>query len=106
MTDNDYCVVLTTYSNEDIGKKIITSLLESKLAACIQVQSIESFYHWKGEINCDNEKLLLIKTKKSLYDNLEKTILIHHDYETPEIILLPIEAGFSGYLDWINEECN
>lgn len=105
MENNNFCVVITTYSDEKVGKSIIGSLIENKLAACIQVQNIESYYHWKGEVNCDNEKLLYIKTKKSLYKDVEQKILENHDYETPEIILLPIERGFKDYLNWINEEC-
>ncbi len=106
MSNFDYCIVLTTFSDDVIGKKIIDSLISKHLAACIQVLPIESYYHWKGEVNCDNEKLVLIKTKNALYDAVEKDILQNHDYETPEIIKLPIDAGFSGYLGWMDEECS
>ncbi|MGF1833225.1 divalent-cation tolerance protein CutA [Photobacterium sanguinicancri] len=100
-----YCVVMTTFSDEKVGKRIIDALIEQRLAACIQVQAIESYYHWKGEVNCDAEKQMMIKTKASLYDAVEAEIVKLHDYETPEIIQLPIQHGLKGYLDWINEEC-
>jgi len=103
--DHAYCMILTTYTDEKVGESIIKSLLEKKLAACIQVQEIKSYYHWKGKVNADNERLLYIKTKKTLYDAVEKEILSLHDYETPEIIAVPISKGFRGYLDWVNEEC-
>ena len=106
MPTDQYCVVLTTFSDDLVGKRMINSLIEKHLAACVQVQSIESFYHWKGEVACDKEKLVLIKTKDSLYESVEKDILANHNYETPEIIKLPITSGFSGYLNWIEEECS
>ena len=56
-------------------------------------------------MNCDAEKLVLIKTKRSLFQKVQESILANHSYETPEIILLPIEDGYTGYLDWINKEC-
>ncbi len=59
MTNNEYCIVITTYADDQIGKNIIDSLLKKHLAACVQVQSIQSYYHWNNNINCDNEKLLL-----------------------------------------------
>ncbi|GAB3521257.1 divalent-cation tolerance protein CutA [Photobacterium alginatilyticum] len=100
-----YCMVMTTFSDEVIGKKIIHSLIEKRLAACVQVQSIESYYHWKGEVNQDQEKLVMIKTTTALYSEVEAEILANHDYETPEIIQLPISAGLADYLSWIRSEC-
>ncbi|OAN13139.1 cytochrome C biogenesis protein [Photobacterium jeanii] len=100
-----YCVVMTTFADDKVGKRIIDSLIEKRLAACIQVQAIESYYHWQGEVNCDAEKQVMIKTKCALYSQVEAEILRLHDYETPEIIQLPIIAGFKDYLGWINDEC-
>ncbi len=82
---------------------MIDALLEEHLAACIQVMPVQSFYRWQGKINRDDEKLVLIKTKRSLYAEVEASILAHHSYDTPEVILLPIERGSVGYMDWIAE---
>ena len=100
-----YCVVMTTYSDEEVGKKIIDALLEQKLAACIQVQEVNSFFFWKGEVNKEKEFLLLIKTKHSLYANVEKCIKENHSYEVPEIIELPVINGSQAYCNWIEEVC-
>ncbi|MGB5685348.1 MAG: divalent-cation tolerance protein CutA [Candidatus Electrothrix sp.] len=100
-----YCLIITSYADEDNGKKIIDALLSERLAACVQVMPIQSYYHWQGKIANDDEKLLLIKTKSSLYTKVEKAILAHHAYELPEVIQLPISAGFSGYLNWLKKEC-
>ncbi len=105
MTNNEYCIVTTTYADDKIGKNIIDSLLKKHLAACVQVQNVQSYYHWNNNISCDNEKLLFIKTKKSLYKKVEEDILFNHDYETPEIVMSSIETGFSAYLNWIEKEC-
>ncbi|PSW20176.1 divalent-cation tolerance protein CutA [Photobacterium sanctipauli] len=101
----DYCVVLTTFADQQVGEKIIHSLVEKRLAACVQVQSIESYYHWQGKVNCDQEKLAIIKTKASLYAKVEADIIANHDYETPQVVQLPITAGFHDYLEWISAEC-
>ena len=100
-----YCMVMTTFSDEAIGKKMIHSLIEKRLAACVQVQAIDSYYHWKGEVNQDQEKLVMIKTTSTLYSEVEAEILANHDYETPEIVQLPITAGLPDYLNWIRSEC-
>ena len=102
-TTTKYAVVISTYSNEDIGTKIINVLLAEKLAACIQVFPIKSFYTWKGAVSRDNENLMLIKAKASDFDAIKDVIRKNHDYEIPEIVLVPIEGGFDGYLNWMSE---
>ena len=98
-----YCVIITTCANPDDANKLITPLLDSKLAACIQVYSINSFYTWNGETKNDHEQILLIKAKASLYPAIEDTIRKNHTYEIPEIIQLPITTGSQAYLKWIEE---
>lgn len=100
------CVVMTTYSDPVVGKKIIDTLISSKLAACIQVLSVDSHYFWKGEVQNEPEKLILIKTRLDMFDRVEKSIKENHSYETPEIICTKIVAGSSEYLSWINEMCS
>lgn len=99
------CVVLTTFSDDANGRQIIDSLLQQRLAACIQVLPVQSYYRWKGRIASDAEKLVLIKTRQALYPSVEAAIREMHAYETPEIIQLPIEAGSLPYLEWIVAEC-
>jgi periplasmic divalent cation tolerance protein len=100
---NTYMVVLTTFSKPETGEKIIDALLSRKLAACIQSVAIKSCYSWKGSIAKDDETLLLIKTKATHFPEIEKTIRSVHDYETPEIIGVPVVNAFKGYTDWIEE---
>lgn len=98
-----YCVVLTTVGNVDDANKIINSVLNTKLAACIQTINIGSHYIWKSEVCHDQEVLILFKTSWSLYDDLESRIKELHPYDTPEILALDIERGVQEYFDWIDE---
>ena len=83
------------------GLKITDQLLQQKLAACIQTFPIQSAYLWEGAIQRGPETLVLIKARSADYAEIESHIRQKHPYTTPEIIMLPITAGFSPYLDWI-----
>jgi len=100
---NSFALVMTTTNSKENANAITKALLEKKLAACIQIQPIESHYVWKGEIQQDQEFLLLIKSKATLYKKIENCILQQHAYETPEIIQVPIEKGSNPYLNWITQ---
>lgn len=101
--EKKYAVVLTTCANEGDAKTIIDAILKEQLAACIQLFPINSFYSWKGEVCNDKEVALLIKCKRDLCQEIENTIIEKHTYELPEIIVLPIDGGLKGYLNWIDE---
>lgn len=98
-----YCIVITTTTSEQEAKQLTTSILGLKLAACVQLSNIISYYRWEDKITKDDEIRLLIKTKKSLYDNLHKHIVENHSFDTPEIIMLDVAEGDEKYLDWIEE---
>lgn len=102
---NKYAMVITACPNEEIAKKIAGVLLENKLAACVQLMPVNSYYSWKGEICNDNEILLFVKCNQTFYAKIEETIIANHPYEVPEIIMLPVVGGFGKYLGWIDEVC-
>lgn len=99
----DFCVVLTTAPDSDTAHRLAEGLVSGKLAACVQVFPINSFYTWKGELCRDSEYLLLAKTTVPRYPDVEAYIRANHPYEVPEIIRLPIEAGWGPYLAWVRE---
>jgi periplasmic divalent cation tolerance protein len=103
--NSDYCVVVTTFADDANGKEVIDALISERLAACVQVFPIQSYYHWKGDIECQAEKLAFIKTKASLFSKVQDSIVANHAYETPEVIQLSIEHGLPEYLNWIAAEC-
>ena len=100
-----YIQVCTTTEKEEDAKKIAKVVIERRLGACVQIIGpIKSFYWWKEKIETAEEWLLFIKTKKELYEELEKVIKEIHPYETPEIISIPILFGSKDYLEWLNKE--
>jgi periplasmic divalent cation tolerance protein len=101
-TGQDYAIVLTT-CGADIVARIAETLVEGKLAGCVQRVPIESTYRWKDKIETAQEVLLLIKIRTADYNAVEQAILALHDYETPEIIMLSVAQGFAGYLSWLGE---
>ncbi len=95
---------MTTFSDPETGRRLTEGLLEKRLAACVQTMDIRSTYRWKGAVQNEAEVLMLIKTKSSLYSEVEAFIRATHDYEVPEIIQLPIAAGLPEYLKWMEDE--
>ena len=97
-------VVLVTCGSEEEALKIANALVESRLAACANlVAPIRSIYRWEGKIWDEKEWLLIIKTEKHRFEELEKRVKSLHSYSVPEIISLPIVEGSSAYLNWIRE---
>ena len=102
MANEDYIIVLNTCNSAEVATKIADTLVSRQLAACVNiVNGIESVYQWQGKIERDKEILLIIKTRQSLFLQLEDCIKRLHDYELPEIIAVPIEQGEKHYLNWI-----
>ena len=100
-----YIQVTTTTKKKEDAEKIAISLVERKIAACAQIAGpIISIYRWKGKIETAEEWQCVIKSRKNLYDEIEKAIRAVHTYEVPEIIAVPIVAGSVDYLEWIDSE--
>ena len=95
--------VLTTTATEADAEAIAEALLADGLAACVQITAVRSRYVWKGEIQREDEQLLLIKTRDALFEPVRARIRTLHPYETPEIIALPVAAGDQDYLAWLAE---
>ncbi|MFX1378485.1 MAG: divalent-cation tolerance protein CutA [Promethearchaeota archaeon] len=100
----NYYIFLVTVPNIEESKKIASLLVKSKLAACVNIiHNISSVYRWKGEIEEDDEYLLLIKTIEKNSELIINKINEVHSYETPECIGFKIEKGSEKYLNWIAE---
>jgi periplasmic divalent cation tolerance protein len=101
---SDPVVVLVTCGSEEEALKISNALVEAHLAACVNlVAPIRSIYRWEGKIWDEKEWLLIIKTQKHRFEELEKKVKSLHSYSLPEMISLPITKGSSAYLNWIRE---
>ena len=97
-----YRIVFTTYSKARTGTAIINALLSKRLAACVQVFPIRSFFIWRGRLSREPENLMLIKARSRDFQGIKRVILENHDYEIPEILSVPIDQGFAGYLRWMD----
>jgi periplasmic divalent cation tolerance protein len=104
MNPTKACVVMTTVSSKEQAEKIARAVLEARLAACVQIQEITSYYWWDDKISREGEQLLYLKTTADKYQALEALLIANHSYDTPEILQLSIETGFEKYLGWIQKE--
>jgi len=99
-----YIVILITAANKGEAKKIAKSLVENKLAACVNVLSeVSSLFWWKSKVDTAKEIILLIKSRREKLNKIVKLVKSLHSYDCPEIIALPIVGGSKTYLDWIDE---
>jgi periplasmic divalent cation tolerance protein len=97
-------LVLTTTASLEEAKKVAHALVETRLAACVNIiPKIESVYRWEGKIEEAQEYLLLIKTTAEAFAAVRNAIQQLHSYEVPECIALPIDEGSEAYLEWIDE---
>jgi len=98
-------VVLTNLPDSASAGKLARALVEGRLAACVNVgATVESIYHWRGEIETAAEVPLAIKTRAVLFSEVEAAIRRFHPYELPEIVAVPITHASTAYLDWIAAE--
>lgn len=97
-------VVFITSSDENEAARIAKTLVESRLAGCVNiVKNIRSIYSWQGKVEDEQEVLMVLKTQRNLFDPLVKKVKELHSYTVPEIIALPIIEGSEDYLKWLRE---
>lgn len=97
-------IVLTTAGSQEEARKIAHTLVERKLAACVNiVQQIESVYRWQGKVENATEWLLIIKTQAAAFARVCDAIKELHSYELPECVMIEISEGGEKYLKWISE---
>ncbi len=102
---SDYIQVLTTTARRDEAERIARALIDSHLAACVQIQGpITSIYRWKGAVETSEEWQCSVKSRADLFLRIKDAILELHPYEVPEILAVPMVAGGDRYLAWIDEE--
>ena len=95
-------LVLTSAGSSRQAGMLAQSLVEERLAACVTVlRGAESVYRWKEQIESANESVLLIKTTEDQLEALEKRLKELHSYETPEFLVLKVDAGSADYLAWL-----
>lgn len=100
-----YIQVITTTAKKEDAAKIAASLVEKRLAVCVQIVGpVHSTYRWEGKVEQAEEWQCLIKSRQDLFGELEQVIKAIHPYKIPEIIALAITAGSNDYLQWLRDE--
>jgi periplasmic divalent cation tolerance protein len=98
-------VVLTALGAPPEAQQIARTLVEERLAACVNVvPGVMSVYRWKGNVEQEPELILVIKTLAERVDALKARLLELHPYELPEVVVIPIAGGHAPYLAWLEEQ--
>jgi periplasmic divalent cation tolerance protein len=97
-------VVLTTVESAGEADSLARAIVESKLAACVQIlPKMTSVYFWEGKVQTEPEHLLLIKTLEEKFDALSEFLQKNHSYDVPEIVAIPAEKISEDYRDWVTK---
>ncbi|HZS01055.1 MAG TPA: divalent-cation tolerance protein CutA [Chloroflexota bacterium] len=102
--ERDAVVVYITVGSPDEAARLARALVTERLAACVNRVPVESVYRWQGQIEEAPEVLLIVKTRRARLDALAARVQALHSYTVPEMIALPIVAGWPPYLDWLADE--
>ncbi len=101
----DKIVVFSTCGSDEEARKVARGLVEKRLAACVNVTpGIRSIYRWQGAIEEDSEYLLMIKSRRDLFERLRAELESLHSYDVPEVVALPVVDGSEAYLGWMDQE--
>ena len=97
-------IVFTTAPNTEEADRLARSIVEAKLAACVQIlPPMTSVYFWEGKVQSEPEHLLLIKTLEDRFDALSDFIRTNHSYDVPEIVAIDADKVSEEYLSWLHE---
>jgi periplasmic divalent cation tolerance protein len=102
---SEQVVVLMTAGSQEEADRVAHALVAEMLAACVNViPAVTSIYRWEGEVQRDQEWLLVAKSHRDVLDDLVRRVQALHSYDVPEIIALPLVGGSDAYLRWIDQE--
>lgn len=104
MSSAEIVIVLTTAPDAERAESWARTLVDERLAACVNVLApMASFYRWKGTVERDEERQVVIKTTAARLDEMKARLLALHPYELPELIVLAGAGGSDAYLDWVRQ---
>jgi periplasmic divalent cation tolerance protein len=99
-----YIQVFTTVGTQAAARQLAQTLVEKKVAGCVQVLGpIASTYWWQGEIESAEEWLCILKSRRDRYTELEAAIRAVHPYQVPEILAMPVVEGHQPYMEWLED---
>jgi len=85
------------------AEKMARALVQERLAACVNVALVRSYFSWEGKLSDEPEELMIIKTQARMVDKIKARIKEMHSYQVPEIIVIPITDGEKCYLEWVSQ---
>lgn len=94
----------TTVGTEEDAKTLAHAVVQNRLAACVQIEVIQSVYRWKGDIQQEQEWRLVCKTTPTLSAELMAFVQAHHPYELPAIYTVEVLDASPAYAEWVDEE--
>ena len=98
-------MALCSCPDEAVAQRLAGDLVRLRLAACVNiVPKIRSIYRWKDEVQDEGESLMIVKTTRVAYAELQSWLQQNHPYDVPEVLALPVRAGSAEYLDWVLKE--
>jgi periplasmic divalent cation tolerance protein len=101
----EFVVALTTLGSSEQARAFVRRLVDERLIACgTVVPRATSIYRWRGQVTEAEEVVVLLKTAKTRWAELEAAVKAQHPYEVPELLALPVTAGLEGYLKWMESE--
>lgn len=103
MDQVQYVTVQTTTDSAAEAERLAAQAVQQKLAACVQIAQVRSFYQWQGQTHDDAEHLLTLKTTVAHVPGIKEFLAREHSYDEPELIVQPIIAGSAGYLEWVSQ---
>lgn len=98
-----YVTVYITAGNEEEAERIAQTLVEEKLAACVNFFPCRSVYRWKEKVENDSEHVLICKTEKRLFQQLQRRVREVHSYDVPAIVGFDIVEGEGEFLQWVSD---
>jgi periplasmic divalent cation tolerance protein len=98
-----YVTVYITAGNEEEAERVARTVVEEKLAACVNFFPCRSVYRWKGKIEEDSEYVLICKTERGLFQQLQKRVREVHSYDVPAIVACDIVEGEGDFLQWVSD---
>jgi len=98
-------LALTTVPDGPLGEAIANALVTERLAACVNVHGpMSSTYRWRGTVEHDVERQVVIKTTRARVDAVRERISQLHSYDLPEFLVVPVAGGSPRYLEWVLSE--
>lgn len=101
----DKIIVFSNCGTEEEARGIGRALVEAKVAACVNiVAGVHSIYRWQGKVEEAGEWMLIIKSRRELFEPLCSVLRNVHSYQVPEVLAVPVVDGTEDYIDWIDRE--